>query len=279
MLTVDAWLKQATQALQASSSSAKLDSDLLLSHVLNCRRSQLWLRAEQSLTEDQQTQAQALLQRRLLREPIAYILGHKEFWSLTLAVNPAVLIPRPETEHLVETALRLIPNPQASLLDLGTGSGAIALACAQERPRWRIVAGDISPAALAVAQRNAQALKLHNIDFRQGSWLEVAQAGECFDAIVSNPPYLAEDDTHLVASEISHEPRLALVADHHGLAAYQTIVAQASDFLKVGGYLMFEHGAEQAQAIQQLLEQAGFHAITTSPDLSGLERITYGQRG
>lgn len=275
-MTIASALSKANQRLQATSCSARLDAELLLAFVLGYSRSQLTLYEAQALTEAQQQAFQRLIDRRLGLEPIAYLLERQEFWSLNLAVSPAVLVPRPETEHLVEAALRLIPQPQARVADLGTGSGAIALSLASERPQWQIVASDISLEALKVAQHNAKALHLNHVEFRNGSWTGVFHVGERFDAIVSNPPYLSFDDPHLPA--LKHEPRCALVAEHQGLAAYQAILEKSPDFLKPGGYVILEHGGEQADAVQRLLRAQHFEEIHTIHDLAGWPRVSIGRK-
>lgn len=269
-------LKTATHSLQATSSSARLDAELLLAFVLGYSRSQLRLHESRELNGAQLEAYQRLIERRQGLKPVAYLLECQEFWSLSLTVNPAVLVPRPETEHLVETALALIQQPQARVADLGTGSGAIALSLAIERPQWQIVASDISLEALAVAKHNATTLHVDHIDFRHGSWTDVFHAGECFDAIVSNPPYLSADDPHLPA--LIHEPKLALVAAEQGLAAYRAILTKAQGFLKPGGYLILEHGCEQADAVQHLLRAQHFREINTIADLAGLPRVSIGRK-
>ena len=269
-------LTAASLTLSTTSTSPRLDAELLLSHVLGWSRSQLRSRDDYVLTEAEHGAYQALIIRRVAREPIAYLVGTKEFWSLTLKVTPAVLVPRPETELLVETILHLIKAPHATIADLGTGSGAIALALAPEQLNWHIIASDVSLEALAVATENAQRLKLTSIEFRHGAWTDVFTPQERFDAIISNPPYLAENDPHLLNSEISHEPRTALVADSEGLADYQILSETCKAFLKQGGLLIFEHGREQSLAVQAILQKEGFVRIHTLPDLAGLPRVTYG---
>jgi release factor glutamine methyltransferase len=209
--------------------------------------------------------------RRARGEPIAYILGAKEFYGLPLQVNPAVLIPRPETELLVELALQTRPQ---SVLDLGTGSGAIALAVKRHLPAARIVAVEKSAAALAVAQRNALKLGL-DVEFRHGLWFE-AVAGEHFDAVVSNPPYVCEDDPHLVEGDVRFEPRSALVAGADGLDSIREIVREAPAHLNAGGRLLLEHGLGQDAAVRKLLKAAGLEDVRSWPDLAGIARVTGG---
>lgn len=276
MLTVDRLLPIAAEALLPYSDSPRLDAEILLSHVLNLTRTRLRLHGSRTLTAEENTRYQAFIKRRQTREPIAYLVGHKEFWSLSLQISAAVLVPRPETELLVETVLAFISERHAHIADLGTGSGAIALALASERASWQLVASDFCPQALAVAAANATRLGLNNVEFRHGSWTEVLREHERFDAIVSNPPYLAADDPHLQATEISHEPRTALVADQQGLADYHTLCTHARAFLKPRGLLILEHGAEQAAAVQAILQKAGFSGVQTIDDLAALPRVSYG---
>lgn len=216
----------------------------------------------------------ALVARRAAGEPVAYILGRKDFWTLELSVSPAVLVPRPETELLVERALTLDPGGEARVADLGTGSGAIALALASARPRWRIVATDISAAALAVAHANAAALGLAQVELIQGDWLACLSARR-FQMIVSNPPYVATDDAAL--GQLMREPRVALVAAEEGLAALLAITRAAPGHLEPDGWLLLEHGATQAAAVAGALVARGFAQVRSHRDLAGRERMTEGQ--
>lgn len=213
----------------------------------------------------------ALARRRRAGEPVAYILGRREFYSLDLAVDPAVLIPRPETELLVDLALE---RGAATVLDLGTGSGAVALAIKRHLPAARVVAVEASAAALAVARRNAAKLGL-DVDFRHGRWFEPV-AGERFELVVSNPPYVAEGDPHL--ADLSFEPVQALVSGPDGLEAIREITSAAGLFLAPGGWLLLEHGAGQELAVRSLLEQAGLESVRTWPDLAGIGRASGGRR-
>lgn len=249
-----------------------LDSQLLLGYVLQQPRSFVLAHPEYVLTPAQQQQFQQLMLRRQQGEPIAYILGQQEFWSLNLTVTPEVLIPRPETELVIELLLTNFSNEQSlAILDLGTGSGAIALALADEKPTWQITATDKSTAALDIAQQNAQDLKIENIIFKHSDWFnDITQQ---YNVIVSNPPYIAADDVHL--SALQYEPKSALIADDNGLAEYQKIIAQAKAHLQPEGLLFLEHGYQQADAIQALLQQHGFNNITTVNDLANLPRVTW----
>lgn len=270
---VQSLLREAGAALATVSTSPRLDAELLLAHALDWPRSRLFARTEDRPEPAQQARFQALLERRLDGEPVAYLLGRQEFWSLSLKVSPACLIPRPETECLVEQVLG-DTRPQASLLDLGTGSGALALALKQERPGWTITASDASAAALALARDNAQTLGLR-IDWRHGHWYAPV-AGERFDWIVSNPPYVASGDPHLAA--LRHEPASALCAGADGLQDLREIIAGASAHLRPGGGLVLEHGFAQGPAVRRLLEAAGLAAIASHRDLAGQERLSTARR-
>jgi release factor glutamine methyltransferase len=218
----------------------------------------------------------SFLERRRSGEPVAYILGHQGFWSLDLEVAPHTLIPRPDTELLVETALQLAPATPQRVLDLGTGSGAIALALASERGGWQVIGVDRIAEAVALAERNRQRLKLGNAEFRQSSWFD-GLAGERFDLILSNPPYIAADDCHLGEGDVRFEPLSALVAGVDGLDDIRQIIAQAPRHLQAGGWLLLEHGYDQAEAVRELLAAAGFTAVDSRRDLGGHQRISLGR--
>jgi release factor glutamine methyltransferase len=265
---------------QASAVSLdRLDAQMLLLHTLGrSPHDRAWLIAHDTdpLPPEVTTRWQSLLRRRLGGEPVAYLLGEKEFSGLTLQVDARVLVPRPDTEVLVAWALDTLPAPSATaarLLDLGTGSGAIALAVAAWRPDVRVTATDTSADALAVAQANAQRLGLP-VRFAHGAWL-AAVPGERFDLIVSNPPYIKEGDPHLAA--LTHEPIGALTSGADGLADIRTIVAQAPAALAPGGWLLFEHGHDQALAVRELLIAQGFQHVGSRPDLAGIARCSGGQ--
>lgn len=271
-MTVGEALREGMQALAAASDSPRLDAELLLARICGRSRGSLFAYHDDALDTAQRQAYAELLQRRQARIPVAYLIGEKEFWSLKLAVTPAVLVPRPETELLVEWALELA-TADAGVLDLGTGSGAIAIALASERPSLQVAASDASTEALAVARGNAQAQRV-NVRFVLGDWFEPLQ-GENFELIVSNPPYIAVDDPHL--QQLGAEPLTALTDGADGLSALRIIVAQAGRHLQAGGWLLVEHGHRQGAAVRQLFEQAGFQAIATRSDLAGHERATGGR--
>jgi len=267
-------LAEATALLEESDSPG-LDAQLLLAKVLG--KSRTWLHSwpEHYLTGEQVREYRQLVEERLHGQPVAYLLGHREFWSLRLQVGPAVLVPRPETELLVETAFELVQAEKAVVADLGTGSGAIALALASERPCWQIHATDSSQAALDMARQNAGLLGLDGVIFLAGSWCEPLPA-LAFDMIVSNPPYIASDDPHLQQGDVRFEPQSALVASNGGMADLQEIATQARAKLRVGGLLLLEHGWQQGASTRQLLLQLGYAAVETRRDHGGRERLTLG---
>ncbi|RZJ59864.1 MAG: peptide chain release factor N(5)-glutamine methyltransferase [Acidovorax sp.] len=256
---------------------ARIDAQLLLLHTLGRPDAgRAWLLAHDTDELDEAAQAQfiALCQRRAAGEPVAYLTGRKEFYGLALQVDARVLDPRPDTETLVDWALELIaPLPAPRLADLGTGSGAIALALQSQRPTAQVLAVDASSDALAVAQANATRLGLP-VHFRQGNWMAGLDS-VVFDAIVSNPPYIAAQDPHLAA--LTHEPLQALASGADGLEDIRTIVAQAPAHLVAGGWLLLEHGYDQAEAVRDLLRATGFAAVSSRQDLAGVERCSGGR--
>ena len=254
------------------SSTTRLDLELLLMEVLRCQRAFLYANPEYVLSREAEERFNSFYTRRLRGEPIAYILGRKEFWSLEFMVTPAVLVPRSETELLVELTLEKITNQRANVADLGTGSGAIAISLAKERPLWNMSATDISADALQVASHNAMRLDVRNISFFCGAWCEaIAQCK--FDAIVSNPPYISKHDKHWQQKELCFEPKLALVSGDDGLEALYEIITTAKNCLKYGGWLILEHGHDQKEEVELILKRAGYGEITSHNDLAGISRV------
>jgi release factor glutamine methyltransferase len=268
-------LNEGVQRLARVTNVPRLESELLLAHALGVSRSALHARANERILDcDATDRYEAYVTRRSIGEPIAYLLGEREFWSLRFVVTPDVLIPRPETELVVERALSHLPADRATgVLDLGTGSGAIAIAIAHERKRSRVVGVDHSAAACELAMRNAAALAVDNVEFRCGDWY-VPVAGRRFDLIASNPPYVALDDPRLERDVRHHEPHLALFGGTDGLEALRAVIAGAAAHLVADGWLVVEHGDRQAVAVRELMTDAGFVAIATSRDLSGADRCT-----
>ncbi len=263
-------------ATLASGESPRADADALLCHLLDCRRSYLMTWPEHELDAAQQATLAGWLARRLNGEPIAHLIGEREFWSLPLKVSPATLIPRPDTEVLVEQALARLPGGPCALLDLGTGTGAIALALKSERPDADVWAVDRMPAAAALARTNSAVLGLP-IEVRDGSWFAPLSDAPRFAMIVSNPPYIDGTDPHLHEGDVRFEPRSALVAEEQGLADIRLIVIQAPAHLVPGGWLLLEHGWDQGEAVRQLLLQQGYVQVETVRDYGDNERVTLGR--
>lgn len=275
---LDAPMTTLAQALRGSG-IAPVDGEILLAHVLGRSRAWVVAHATDDLAPENWAQFAALAQRRRDGEPVAYLTGTREFYGLSLTVSPAVLIPRPETETLVDLALACIAeDAPARVLDLGTGSGAIALALAQARPAARVVATDISAAALALARENGRRLGLANVEFVLSDWYAGVPAFR-FDCIVANPPYVAAADPHLGVGDLRFEPRIALTPGGDGLGALQAIVAGAAHRLVAGGTLAVEHGYDQAAAVAGFFLAAGFAAVNSVHDLAGIARATAGTRG
>jgi release factor glutamine methyltransferase len=277
-LTSRQLLSTAASRLAATSDTPELDAEVLLAHALGSNRARLQSHSDAAPSDAERASFEHLLARRMAGEPVAYILGCKEFWSLRLSVNDAVLVPRPETELLIERALTLEPATALHALDLGTGAGAIALALAHERPHWLITATDVSEAALALARTNAAALGLARVEFLCGSWFEPL-AGRRFQCILSNPPYVAADDPALLAPNLRHEPRIALSPGVDAFAALRLVIRAAPAHLARGGWLLLEHGATQADEVARELVVRGFRHVRSQRDLAGHERMTEAQWG
>ncbi len=272
-MSIAGLLDWASGQLSDCSDSPRLDSEVLLRHCLSCPRSHLFAYPEKIPSPQQQAAFAGLVHRRRQQEPVAYLTGTKEFWSLSLQVNDSTLIPRPESEALVALALSLLPaDSDRCIADLGTGSGAIALALAHERPRWQVVATDICPDALTTARDNARALSIDNIDFQQGDWCQALPASP-FDLIISNPPYIAAGDPAVAAEVARYEPATALYADGNGFACLERIAATARQRLRTDGWLLLEHGYRQADEVAHRLRQYGYHSIQHHQDLNGHTRI------
>lgn len=271
-------LQQASQVLAASSDSPRLDAELLLGKVLHKTRSYFFAWPEQELNPAEQAAFDQLLAQRLQGVPVAYLLAYREFWGMELEVSPATLIPRPETELIVELALeRLVNCSTPSILDLGTGTGAIALALAKERPDAKILAIDQSIEALAVAQRNQQRLRLTNVRLLVSDWFAALDRTNRFDMLISNPPYIAATDPHLTQGDLRFEPRSALSSGVDGLMDLRYLIQTAPRYLAAKGWLLLEHGYDQGLAVKQLLTTASYTEVTCYQDLAGNDRVSLGR--
>jgi len=270
MITIAEILKNNTAKKTSS------DPEILLAHVLHVTRAYLHAFSEREITDEEQREWNQLMEKHRQGVPTAYLTGYKEFWSLDLKVTPDTLIPRNETELLVECVLSkqysLIPR----VADLGTGSGAIALALAYEKPHWQIDATDMSQAALEVAKSNALRLNLNHVKFYQGDWYKALPAVS-FDIIVSNPPYIAEGDPYLQETVLCYEPHSALISAENGLKDLEYIIKSAPSYLKKGGWLFLEHGFQQGETVRRIFLKRGYNGVSTQHDLAGLERVTFGQ--
>ncbi|MEE9597100.1 MAG: peptide chain release factor N(5)-glutamine methyltransferase [Acidiferrobacterales bacterium] len=273
MATVGIALRWAIAALSKTSTTAQLDAETLVMHITGFSRAELVTRGPHELSATQAADLFRLVERRATGEPIAYLTHTREFWSLELIVSPSTLIPRPETELLVEQALALIPTDVAwTIADLGTGCGAIALALAKERPRCHVVAIDNVPATLDIVQKNAWRHKLKNVEFLQGSWFEPLDAR--VNIVVSNPPYIRNDDPHLAWGDVRFEPNYALLGGVDGLDAIRHIVAHAKDYLYPDGILLLEHGYDQGVAVRSLMQHHGYINIACHQDIACCDRVS-----
>lgn len=276
MPTVKGLLQEAAEKI-TDSDTARLDAEVLLSHVLDRNRAWLYTWPDKVLASDLADQFRALLERRSAGEPVAYLTGIREFWGLELACNNSTLIPRPETELLVEQALQLLLPDRAQVLDLGTGTGAIALALAHERPKWHLRGTDNSAGAIALARANAKKHGIRNVKWFKGDWFQPLDADVRFDLILSNPPYIAEGDALLEQGDVRFEPRSALVSGEDGLDAIRRLVASAGYWLNPKGWILLEHGYNQASDVRQILAAQGFNSIASFEDLAGHKRATLGR--
>lgn len=270
------WLREAVSQLQASESPRR-DAEILLGFVTGKARTFILAFGETPLTDEQQEQLAGLLARRVRGEPVAHLIGEREFWSLPLFVSPATLIPRPDTECLVEQALARLPAAPCRILDLGTGTGAIALALASERPDCQVTAVDLIPDAVALAQRNADHLGIRNIEIVQSRWFSALE-GQQFSLIVSNPPYIDAQDAHLAQGDVRFEPLSALVAADNGLADLHTLIKDAPRYLLPQGWLLLEHGWQQGAAVREIFARYGWQQVETCRDYGDNERLTLGRR-
>lgn len=277
-MRIDELLKGAYERLTFVSDTAQLDAQLLLAHVLEVSTSYFYTWPDKTVESANIERFDVLLVRRERGEPIAYLLGHQAFWSVDLEVAPCTLIPRADTERLVEVALSVLDINRANrILDLGTGTGAIALALAAELPNANVVGVDLIEDAVALAKRNASRNRISNVRFVQSSWFDALGTSESFDLIVSNPPYIDSNDEHLSQGDVRFEPKSALVAEKQGMADIEHIIQQAPGYMAPNAYLVFEHGYDQALAVQQRLREAGFVSIESFQDLGGNDRVTIGQ--
>lgn len=268
---------RASAAATGPGATPQLDAEWLLTHVIGMTRARLRSHPEDPVDDTLADRYIRLIERRATGEPLAYVIGRKDFWSLRLSVTPAVLVPRPETELLVERALVLRAEEFGRIADLGTGSGAIALALASERPGWQVVATDASEEALAIARLNAQELNLRQVRFLRGSWFEPL-AGRTFDLVVSNPPYVAAGDPAMSDAALQHEPQGALTPGPDAMACLRAIIAAAPDYLERDGWILLEHGADQATEVARELVARGLRHVRSHRDLAGHERMTEAQR-
>ena len=279
-MTFDALLKSAAQRLQrAGSLSPRIDAEVLMVFAASRSRTWLYTWGDSECPTWEHARFDALVAARAQGQPVAYLTGEREFWGLSLATSPSTLIPRPDTETLVDVVLARAKALSGRLLDLGTGTGAIALAFASERPMWQVIGVDVRPEAVSLATHNAQTLHIANATFLLSDWfasLGVPPDGDAFDIIVSNPPYIAADDPHMSEGDVRFEPRSALVAEGDGMADLMHLIIAAQAFLSPGGWLALEHGYQQAACVRQALMQAGYQNVESVQDIGGHERVTLG---
>lgn len=268
-------IKLGATTLNDSSQTKELDTEMILSHILNKNRAFLYAHDDYELTYDEEKQFHKLLKKRLRHTPIAYLTHRKSFWTLDLYVNQNTLIPRPETEMLVELALTLCKNPSANVIDLGTGSGAIALALAKENPQWNVIGVDKSEKALGVAKKNKKLLRLKNVRFFKSDWFN--NVGDLkFDIIISNPPYVAATEKDLLSTEVTYEPQNALISAEDGMQDIKAIIENSKKHLKPQSWILLEHGFKQKDNVHEILKIHGFKSIKSWKDLQGHYRISGG---
>ncbi len=278
MIDIKQALKKAIMLLSSTSPSAQIDAEILLSYVLGTSRTYLYTHPEMKLSSTQQKTYQQCIDKRCQGVPVAYITGSREFWSLPLQISEDTLIPRPETELLVELALTLSDSPSSlTVLDLGTGCGAIALALASERPKWSIIGCDLNEASVKIAKHNADLLRLSNIQFIHSNWFS-AFPFQQFDIIVSNPPYIAANDPHLLQGDVRFEPSRALISGKEGLDDLSFLIKHSYDHLRPGGLLLLEHGFNQKDSVTSMLHQAGYERIQCWQDIFLQDRVSGGWR-
>ena len=279
MATLAETLKASTESLKQCTDTPRLDAELLICHILNIPKTRLITEPNQTLEAEQILAINTLVQQRIEGQPVAYLTGQRDFWDMTLKVTPDTLIPRPETELLVETALELYGNDESiNAIDLGTGTGAIALSIARERPNWHITATDKSHDTLAVAIENAEAYQLHNVTLLQSHWFENLVEDCKFDLIISNPPYVPTDAPHLQERGVRYEPQDALCSGPDGLNDIRIIIPESKKHLKQQGWLLLEHGFDQGEQVKALFAEHGYQNVQQKKDLAGHIRITFGQQ-
>ncbi len=272
---IESCLTLAAEALQTTSDSPRLDAEVLLSHLLQRNRTYLYAYSEMLVDEEIEKHFFQQIARRKNGEPVAHITGFREFWSLSLSTNASTLIPRPDTELLVEIALRVCAKANARVLDLGTGTGAVALALATEKSAWIIDAVDVQSDAVSLAKCNAGNFALHSVRIYESCWFSAVPAEQCFDMVISNPPYIAADDKHLTEGDVRFEPHTALVADDDGYADLFFIAREARSYLCDNGYLLLEHGCAQGEKLRVYLRECGYSNVQTERDYGGHERVTW----